>query len=121
MFELSVEAAFTASHAITVGGVPEESHSHRWHATATIAGDRLDDEGLLCDFHAIERALREIVTPFEEQNLNELPPFNDDVPPTTELIAKHIGDRLAESLPPSVRLVSLRLTEAPGCAATYRP
>ena len=121
MFELSVETQFTASHAVTCGGVPEEPHTHLWHVTATVAGDALDDEGLLCDFHAIERSLKEIVGAFEERFINDVPPFNDGVPASTELIAKHIGDRLREGLPGDVRLVSIRLTEAPGCAATYRP
>lgn len=120
MYELSIETKFVASHAITVGGIPEASHSHEWHVTATVAGDHLDDEGLLCDFHTVERSLKAIVEPFQERDLNEIAPFNDDVPPTTELIAKHIADRLAETLPAHVRLVSVRLTEAPGCAATYR-
>lgn len=121
MFELSVETEFTASHAVTVGGVPEEPHSHVWHVMATVAGDALDGEGLLCDFHAIERSLREIVGTFEERFINEVAPFNDGVPTSTELIARHIAERLAPTLTASVRLVSLRLTEAPGCAATYRP
>lgn len=121
MFELQVETSFTASHAVTVAGVPEEPHSHVWHVTATVAGDALDDEGLLCDFHAIERDLSRIVGPFEERFINDLPPFNDDVPASTELIARHIADELAEGLAPNIRLVSLRLTEAPGCAAIYRP
>lgn len=121
MFELSVETEFTASHAVTVGGVPEEPHTHIWHVTATVAGDTLDDEGLLCDFHAIERSLRAIIDPFEERFINEVPPFVDNIPASTELIAKHIADRLAPTLPANIRLVSLRLTEAPGCAATYRP
>jgi 6-pyruvoyltetrahydropterin/6-carboxytetrahydropterin synthase len=121
MFELSVETRFTASHAVTVGGVPEEPHSHVWHVTATVAGDALDDEGLLCDFHEIERSLKGIGGAFEERFINDVAPFNDGVPASTELIAKHIGDRLAEGLAPNVRLVSVRLTEAPGCAATYRP
>ena len=124
MFELSVETEFAASHAVTVGGVPEVPHSHRWHVTATVAGERLDDEGLLCDFHAIERSLREIVGAFEERFINDVAPFNDappGIPASTELIAKHIGDQLGEGLAPGVRLVSIRLTEAPGCAATYRP
>ena len=121
MYELSVETRFTASHAVTVGGVPEQPHSHVWHVTATVAGDTLDADGLVCDFHAIEGALREIVGPFEEKDLANVPPFCDGVSQSAEMVAKHIGDRLAQTLVGGVWLVSLRVTEAPGCAATYRP
>lgn len=134
MYELTVESTFAAAHAIRIGtGSPdgptlEPLHGHNWHVTATIAGSKLDADGLLCDFHTVEGALREITGRFHNRNLNDLPPFapvtgGRGVNPTAELVARQIATELREmvvaALEPAVRLVSVRVTEAPGCAATY--
>lgn len=124
MFELQVETLVVAAHAIVIRGEREPVHGHHWHVTATVAGPRLDGDGLLCDFHLVERRLREIVAPFQNQSLSDVPPFNR-TNPTAELFAVYIGERLiellADDLPEDVRVTSLRVTEAPGCAAVWRP
>jgi 6-pyruvoyltetrahydropterin/6-carboxytetrahydropterin synthase len=124
MFQLSVETEFCAAHAIVMGGQREPLHGHNWRVTLTVAGPSLDEDGLLCDFHAVERALREVVAPFHNRDLGGVEPF-DRVNPTAELVARHIAERaqemLAGSLPRGARVASCRVTEAPGCAATYLP
>ncbi len=119
-YELSVEREFPAAHAIRLGGELEPVHGHHWRIRATVGGDELDDEGLLCDFHAVERALDAILAPFINRHFNDVPPF-DAANPTAELIARHIGDTLAASLPTGVTLLTLDVGEAPGCTARYRP
>jgi 6-pyruvoyltetrahydropterin/6-carboxytetrahydropterin synthase len=125
MFETSVETVFAAAHAIVIGGVREPVHGHNWHVTATIAGRALDAEGLLCDFHLVERALNGLTERFRNQNLNDHPPFNRTLNPSAENLAFYIADELSKvltgRLPPGVTVASVRVTEAPGCAATYRP
>jgi len=119
MYELTIEAVFSAAHAITIGGVREAMHGHDWRVTATIAGETLDDDGLLCDFHEVERSLRDITGRFHNRTLNEVAPF-DETNPTAELVARHIGEELAGRLPGNVSLVNVRVTEAVGCAAVWR-
>lgn len=125
MYEVSVQTEFAAAHAIVLGGVREPLHGHNWQVTATLSGPRLDAEGLLCDFHLVETSLRELTGRFHNRNLNEHPPFNQTLNPSAENVAFHIADelsrRLAGRLPPGVVVSSVRVTEAPGCAATYRP
>lgn len=122
MFEITVEATFSAAHAITVRARREPLHGHDWHVTAAIRGAALDADGLLADFHGVERALREIVAPFHNRTLNDVPPF-DRVNPSAEQVARHVGQRLAGALegvlPAGARVASVRVTEAPGCAATW--
>jgi len=124
VFDLTIEATISAAHAIVIGGQREPVHGHDWHITVTISGLALDAEGLLCDFHAAERALREVTAPFQHRTFNEVPPF-DRLNPTAENIARYLaeqlGGRLRPILPPGAALTALRITEAPGCAATYRP
>lgn len=120
MYELSIESRFSAAHAIRIAGEREPLHGHDWLVTLTIAGETLDSDGLLCDFHSVEEALGDITTKFHNHNLNDIPPFNS-VNPTAEHVARHIADAIAPMLPAEARVVSVRVTEAPGCAATYRP
>lgn len=125
MYRLTVETEFAAAHAIMLRGEREPLHGHNWRVTVTLAGPTLDDEGLLCDFHAIEGALRTATERIHNRNLNEVPPF-DRVNPTAELVAKHLAEAVAEGIPSAdaargVRVESVRVTEAPGCTATYHP
>lgn len=124
MFELTVESGFSAAHALVVQGEPETLHGHDWRVSVTVAGPTLDRDGLLCDFHAIESALADVTGRLHNQNLNQIEPF-DRLNPSAEHVAQHIAEelsrRLVGVLPAGVRLASVRVTEAPGCAAIYRP
>lgn len=142
VFRLEVSTAFSAAHALRFAasnGRPasvEPVHGHDFHVTATIQGGRLDADGLLLDFHAVERALNEIVMPWRSRHLNEIPPF-DRTNPSAENLARHIADRLSawletharespkhHPLPPASdgpRVACVRITEAVGCAASHVP
>lgn len=123
MHELSVETVFSAAHAIVISGEREPMHGHDWHVRAVVAGERLDDDGLLADFHLVEHELSAVVAPFRNRSLNETPPF-DRLNPTAEQVAQHIAgalaDRLAGHLREGVDLREVSVSEAPGCRATYR-
>ena len=128
MFQIELQSHFSAAHAITIGGVREPLHGHDWHVTAVIQARTLDDEGLLLDFHAVKHALDEILAAFHNRNLNEVAPFTE-LNPTAENVARYLASRLAAAvnrmggpLPPErqPKLVSLRVTEAVGCAAIWR-
>lgn len=119
MYELSIEGGFSAAHAIRMGGVLEPLHGHDWRVTLTVGGATLDGDGLLCDFHVAEQSLQRSLGRLHNRCLNETPPF-DALNPTAEHVALHLAREIGEALPKGVRLVSVRVTEAPGCAATYR-
>jgi 6-pyruvoyltetrahydropterin/6-carboxytetrahydropterin synthase len=130
MYELGVQAVFSAAHAIRIRGEREPLHGHDWLVRAVVRGKELDAEGLLCDFHAVESALREVLAPFRNTNLNTQPPFADSgrkgakpENPTAECVARVIADRLVAclrgKLPPGVSLARVSVTEAPGCEAVY--
>ena len=124
MYTITVTHEFCAAHTLSIAGAQEPIHGHNFISKATIAGDTLDADGLLCDFHIVHAALVEICNPFTNQNFNEIAPF-DSINPSAELIAKHIADeltnRLADELAPNACLQSVSLTEAPGCVATFLP
>lgn len=118
MFELSVQREFCAAHAITIKGRREPVHGHNWKVQVVVAGPSLDDNGLLCDFHVIERDVDAVIKRFDNGDLNATPPF-DRVNPTAERVAEHIGEEVAKRLPARVRLVRTTVSEAPGCRASF--
>jgi 6-pyruvoyltetrahydropterin/6-carboxytetrahydropterin synthase len=121
---LTIRTEFAAAHAIVMRGEREALHGHNWRVTATIEGERLDEDGLLVDFHLVESSLRDICGRLHNGNLNEIEPF-DRVNPTAEHVAMHIAERLAavvrERCPGGVRVRRVGVTEAPGCEAVYEP
>lgn len=123
MFELSIEREFCAAHALVISGVREAMHGHNWKVTATVRGMELDPDGLLCDFHTVAEVLGSILSELDNRNLHEVEALRGKNP-TAEVVACHIHGRLSErldgALAPHARVWSVRVTEAPGCAATYR-
>lgn len=124
MYELTVTTEFCAAHAITMASKPEPIHGHNFRVWLTVSGDRLDADGLLCDFHAIEEALARTIEPLHNADLNSTPPF-DRLNPTAEHIAKHIAQsverELGQRLAAGVWLSACTVSEAPHCKATYKP
>jgi 6-pyruvoyltetrahydropterin/6-carboxytetrahydropterin synthase len=66
MYEITVDRTFCAAHALMISGQREPLHGHNWHVTVTIAGEVLDDDGLLCDFHTVGRVLKDVCRPFRQ-------------------------------------------------------
>jgi 6-pyruvoyltetrahydropterin/6-carboxytetrahydropterin synthase len=118
MYELRVERTFRAGHALVIQGAREAPHEHDWHVTLVVNGATLDDDGLLCDFHDLERALEETIQPLRGVNLNHVSPF-DESNPSAELVAKHLAESVAARLGDAAQVDRVTVTEAPGCAATY--
>jgi len=124
VYEIEVHAEFCAAHAIEVAGRREPLHGHNWRVSARVAGPELDRDGLLCDFHTVQNTLCAIIEPLDNHDLNDTDAMGG-VNPTAEHVARHIADQLADrldgALAPHARVVSVSVTEAPGCVATYLP
>lgn len=120
MYELTVEREFCAAHAIVIHGEREPFHGHTWRVRVVVGGSELDGEGLLCDFHELEEAVDHVIPPLHNADLNSVPAFNQ-VNPTAEHVARYIADAVSKRVPAAVRVLSVSVTEAPGCTATYRP
>lgn len=130
VFEITVQTEFAAAHALSISGVREPIHGHNWRVMVTLAGQTLDSDGLLCDFHTVEDTLRGIVGGWHNNNLNDLAPFagrggSAGLNPSAENVARHIAQELEDRLGPALGALawvsSVGVSEAPGCVATYRP
>ncbi len=71
---------------------------------------------MVFDFKEIKEKLRDVILPFDHQNLNEIPPF-DKIPPTSEHIAFYIFETLKKTI---LSLYEVRVSEKEGRWASYR-
>jgi 6-pyruvoyltetrahydropterin/6-carboxytetrahydropterin synthase len=122
MYEVKVITRFSAAHRLTmVGAACENMHGHNWRIEVVLAGDRLDEAGVLMDFGRIKARLREIVGRLDHQYLNELPMFAGRQP-SSERIAAWIAGELQPALTaPALQIARVSAWESEDSCATYIP
>ncbi|MBN2803660.1 MAG: 6-carboxytetrahydropterin synthase, partial [Deltaproteobacteria bacterium] len=72
-------------------------HGHNWKVGVTLLGDKLDNAGMLLDFHDLDAMIKEAVDKFDHRNLNEVEPFIGKSP-SSESMAKVIYYDIAKRL-----------------------
>ncbi len=123
MFEVSVDQTFAAGHALrNYKGKCENVHGHNYRVQVTIAGEQLDQSGLLVDFVEIKRLMGGAIEYLDHRFINDLPPF-DEINPSAENIAKYFYDRLNAGMKTDVpvRISEVRVWETDTSSALYRP
>lgn len=126
MFEVTVEASFSAAHHLRgYAGKCANNHGHNFRVRATVEGERLDEVGMLIDFGVLKGWLREICERYDHASINEIEPF-DRLNPTTENLARTVAEELNERLRahPSgreVRVAQVWIQETDTNFAAYRP
>ncbi len=121
MYVIEVTAEFCASHQLRLAdGSLEPLHGHNWHVQAKVESGQLDDLETVMDFHVLENMLKQIINPWMNGHLNNVPPFDRQWNPSAERVAEHIGMELARRMKAPVRVAEVRVTEAAGCSAIFR-
>jgi 6-pyruvoyltetrahydropterin/6-carboxytetrahydropterin synthase len=99
VFELTVEIPFSAAHRICGHPGPcAQLHGHNYKAVITVAGEGLDELGMLVDFGELRQVCARAIGPLDHAYLNELPVFSS-ANPTAEALAHHIYQALLTDLP----------------------
>lgn len=121
MYELTIELDFEAAHQLRgYEGPCARLHGHNYRLEITVAGERLDQRGLLRDFRELSAACRQVLAPLDHQLLNDIPPF-DELNPSSEHLARVMFQQLSEALNDEVLQVrQVRLWETPTASVTYR-
>ena len=121
MFELKVVTDFAAAHQLKmVSRKCENLHGHNWKIEVCVAGETLNNAGVLTDFGEIKKHLSEIITKMDHTFLNELEYFREDTPPSSENIAKHIAQELQSKIDDSsVKVSRVTTWESDDSCATY--
>src|SRR5512134_3842412 len=98
MYEIKIITSFSAAHRLeNFNGNCEALHGHNWKVEVFLAGDKLDEAGLLQDFGVVKARTRELLEEIDHKYLNELPAFSNQNP-SSENLARFLFQRLAATL-----------------------
>lgn len=119
MFEIRVEAGFSAAHFLSdYHGKCENLHGHNYKVFAHARGGSLDEGGMLCDFSVLKQNLRKVCADLDHSNLNDMPVFSGN--PSAERIARYVFGELQKLLP-DVPLSAVDVFETPSSRARFVP
>jgi 6-pyruvoyltetrahydropterin/6-carboxytetrahydropterin synthase len=123
MFEVSVEDTFAAGHALRgYRGKCENPHGHNYKVQITLAGETLDNIGLLYDFKDLKAAMGEVVDRLDHQYLNDIAPFNEQNPSAENMARyfyKECTAKLNAATDGRVRVKLVKIWETDTTTATY--
>ncbi len=99
MFGVTVRDHMMVAHSFRgeVFGPAQRLHGATFVVDATFRGESLDDDGILVDIGRATEVLRAVVGELSYRNLDDEPAFAG-TNTTTEVLARHVADRLAEEL-----------------------
>lgn len=121
-FEIMIERNFSSAHQLRgYKGKCENLHGHNYKVEIFARGRELDNIGLLVDFGDLKRAADEIVNYLDHRNINELPPFDEELNPSAENLARYFLERVGDAVGDArVEIYKVRVYETPTSVATYQ-
>lgn len=107
MYFVSKSMEISAAHKLNLSyeSKCQNLHGHNWHVTIYCKAEKLNQDGMVCDFTHIKKAIHEKL---DHQYLNDILPFN----PTAENMARWMCEQI-----PTCYKVSVQ--ESDGNIATY--
>ena len=120
MYELKIITQFAAAHRLeNFYGKCEALHGHNWKVEVLLAGERLDEAGLLMDFGQIKARTNALLEEIDHKYLNELEAFREQNP-SSENLARYLFERLAAALNgEAVRVCRVNVWESDSSCASY--
>ena len=120
MFELRVKVDFPAAHHLE--GYPGDCarpHGHNWVVEVLAQSRKLDSLGMAIDFRKLKGAARELVAPWDHQDLNTLKDF-ETINPSAEQLAKLAYERLSTVIDEKdIWIERVTIWENDRCSASY--
>lgn len=122
MFQITKSVTFDAAHLLRdYTGKCANLHGHTYRLEVAVAGERVDDVGMLYDFYDLKKMIQGVVDQLDHHFINEVPPY-DEINPTAENMAYQIYQTLRQHLAaqnPRLRLKYVQIWETPSASATY--
>ena len=99
MFSVTVRDHMMVAHSLRGEGFgpAQQLHGATYVVDATFRGEALDDDGILVDIGRATEELRAVVADLSYRNLDDEVAFKG-INSTTEVLAKHVADQLADRL-----------------------
>jgi 6-pyruvoyltetrahydropterin/6-carboxytetrahydropterin synthase len=120
MYTVTIETEFSAAHIIReYNGPCSRLHGHNWKVTVEAKTDVLDHLGMSVDFYVLQKKTEEITAKFDHRDINSIPPFDKELNPTSENIARFIYDELKKLLPSQIKLSFVAIGETGQYTAKY--
>src|SRR6266705_174287 len=93
--EVMIESNFSSAHQLRgYKGKCENLHGHNYKIEIYARGEELNNIGLLIDFGELKTAADEIVKYRHHRNINELTPFDEELNPSAENLARYFLEYL---------------------------
>lgn len=118
MYRIKITTVFTAGHQLNFKTGSEPYHIHDWLVETAVAGNQLDENGLLFDFTQLKKIVEDITRPFSDCALEDFDCFKG-VNTSAENVAKYLFTSIKNHLPAGISLLYVEVTEAAGCKARY--
>jgi 6-pyruvoyltetrahydropterin/6-carboxytetrahydropterin synthase len=120
MYTLKVVSDFASAHTLRdYPGACSRMHGHNWKVEAEVQAQQLNDVGMVIDFKAIRKQVKELTDLLDHRYLNEIKPF-DVINPTAENIAAFIFEGLSAALnDDNVRVKAVTLWETERACVRY--
>ena len=99
MFGVTVRHHMMVAHSLRgeVFGPAQRLHGATYVVDATLRGEALDHDGVLVDIGLASELLQSVLGELDYRNLDEEPVLAG-INTTTEVLARHVADRLAEAI-----------------------
>lgn len=122
MFELTILVDFEAAHFIKdYPGKCSRLHGHNWKVEVAVCGNKLNQLGMLIDFHDLKAEVKHVIDTLDHRYLNELEPFKL-TNSTAENIAKYIYEQIINRptfVETEVRVLFVKVWESAHSAVAY--
>lgn len=126
MYILTIEDYISAAHQLKgYKGKCENIHGHNWKVELSVCGEKLNEIGLLIDFHDLKDILKKVISQFDHKNLNDTEAFAHQNP-SSELLSKIIYEKAGELLKKyselnntDISIYSVTVWESATCRSTF--
>lgn len=124
MYYLTIEDHISSAHQLReYKGKCENLHGHNWRIILTVKGEKLNNIGLLIDFHEMKDMLKNTLKHLDHTNINELEYFKKHNPSSEKMaqyIFKAISSELISLNYNNIKVDSITVYESETCRCTYK-
>lgn len=120
-YDISLDTFFNASHSVVQEGRPGPVHTHSFRVMVTCRRrDLAPKNNTSIGYHTLREVIKEVVRPYNNTLLNDLPPFRE-LQPTTEVLSAVLFQQTQRALTNLLaELISVTVWESPTVSSTYR-
>ena len=120
-YEIALDGFFNARHSVISDGTRGKIHAHSYRLTVVFRARILrGKEAFTLPYHLLRRRLKTVMLAYNNQYLNDLPPFSN-IEPTTEALSAVIYqqmENLCQDLP--IEIIRVTLYESPTESVTFQ-